>query len=78
MIITKGGNMVDNKFGAARRASGMTIGKAAECAGLSAPTYLLREKNPGSFRLRELKGMYDSMSDTAKPILLEAISEFFC
>jgi hypothetical protein len=56
----------------------MTIDKAAECAGLSAPTYPLREKNPGSFRLRELKGMYDSMSDTAKPILLEAINEFFC
>lgn len=68
---------IDNKFKAARKASGMTIEQAANLANLSKPGYINREKTPKTFRLSELAGVYSGMTETAKPILVSAINEFF-
>ena len=66
------------KFAAARRASGMTLAKAAESAGIrSINTYTGREDDPLQFRLGELKGMYDSMDNIGRPLLLEAVTDIF-
>ena len=66
------------KFAAARRASGLTIEKITQAAGVkSINTYLAHEDRPGQFRLEELAGMYKSMSDIARPILREAICDIF-
>lgn len=67
----------NEKFGAARRASGMSIDRAATLADMSKQCYISREKHPEQFRLCELAGVYDGMTDTAKPILREAVQEIF-
>lgn len=68
---------LENKFKAARKASDMTIDQASELAKLSKPGYINREKNPESFRLYELENLYQGMSETAKPILVEAVNDIF-
>ena len=66
-----------DKFAAARKASGITIEKAALTCDMSKPCYCSREKDPQQFRLVELKKLYAIMSDTAKPILRDAICDLF-
>lgn len=66
-----------NKFRAARRASGMTIEKAAKLANLSVPSYVSREKSPMDFRLCELEGVYSGLSEVAKPIFFSGVTEIF-
>lgn len=66
------------KFGAARRASGMTADDASTSCGISRYTYQLREINPGDFRLSELRSLHSRLSDTARPILDDAVSLFIC
>ena len=63
---------MESKFRSARKASDISLKQAAKLSGLGDSTYPLRENNPDDFRLRELRGMYSAMSDTAKPILIEA------
>ena len=70
--------MNEEKFGAARRASGLTCEKAGSICGVSRATYQQREAAPGDFRLSELKALYGQRSQTAKPILLDAIGFFIC
>ncbi len=65
------------KFIAARRASGMSLSLAAEKAKLSIQCYINREKHPEQFRLCELMGVYEDLSDTAKPIMRSAVEDIF-
>lgn len=67
---------MENKFRAARKASDMTLNAAAEACGVSKPTYAQHEQEPKDFRLSEIRGLYSSASDTAKPILLEGVTLF--
>lgn len=70
---------MDNDFKVARRASGLTTEQAAKGCGVAQITYTsIREKNPGSFRLDELRGLYASMPTTAKELLRNAIDDFVC
>ncbi|MEG1907672.1 MAG: hypothetical protein RR178_09425 [Gordonibacter sp.] len=66
-----------SKFGAARRASGLTAEKAATICNFTPPTLIEREKNPASWRLGELLLLHDAMTDTAKAILIEAVNDIF-
>lgn len=67
----------NEKFIAARRASGMSIEKAATLANVSKPCYVNREKHPEQFRLCEISAVYKGMTDTAKPIMHDAVQEIF-
>lgn len=67
----------ENKFKTARMASNMTIEQAAKAAGLAMATYQLRERKPDDFRIKELRGLYASMTETAKPILRDAVRDIF-
>lgn len=70
---------MNNDFQAARCASGMTLQEAASASGISAASYTnSRDKHPENFRLKELQKLYVSMSETAKPILTEAVVSFLC
>lgn len=70
--------MSSNRFNEARRVSLMTQAQAAKAAGLAGSTYPLRERDPGNFRLKELKGLYSSMTKTGRTILKKAVDDFFC
>lgn len=70
-------SLVKSKFEAARRASGLTQEKAAELVKLSKQGYINREKEPIHFRLCEIEGLYNGMTDTAKPILRDAVMDIF-
>ena len=65
------------KFGAARRASSLTVEKAASLCGVSRPTYNARERNPLDFRLCELRSLYDSLDDIGKRLLFEGVVSVF-
>lgn len=65
------------KFAAARRASGLTIEKAADMCGVSVPTYIDRERNPLMFRLHEIRSLYGGMTETAKSIMRDAVGDIF-
>ena len=65
------------KFIAARKASAMSLEKAANLANLSVQSYINREKQPEQFRLHELEGVYSELSETAKPIFRDAVSQIF-
>ena len=67
----------NEKFVAARKASGMSLECASEKAKLSKQCYINREKHPEQFRLCELVGVYEELSDTAKPILRSAVEDIF-
>lgn len=64
-------------FQAARRASGLTIEDAAKAMGVSVPCYATARRNDqGTFRLRELRGLYGAMTDQARYILEDAVLAF--
>lgn len=44
---------------------------------MSKQGYVNREKRPEQFRLCELAKVYEALSDTAKPILKDAVSDIF-
>ncbi len=69
--------METEMFGAARRASGLTVEKAAAACGVSRPTYNERENCPLDFRLSELVSLYGSLSDIGKELLLKAVNSAF-
>lgn len=69
--------MSNEKFVAARKASGLSLEDASELANMSKPCYIGREKNPEQFRLVELQGVYGGLTDTAKPIMRDALNEIF-
>lgn len=57
----------------------MTIREAAQASGISTASYVnSRNNHPENFRLGELQKLYASMSETAKPILMEAVVTFLC
>lgn len=62
---------------AARTGAGMTQSKAASICGISVDSYRTREKNPGDFRLKELKLLADSMEEQPRKILSEAVLSIF-
>ena len=66
-----------SKFEEARRASCMSSEQAASIIEAANSTYAVREDRPGSFRLCELKALYDAMSDTGKRLLKEAVDDIF-
>ena len=68
---------LSDKLIAARKASDLTLENAAKLANLSKQGYINREKNPEQFRLCELAGVYQEISDTAKPIFREGVMEIF-
>lgn len=67
----------ENLFVAARRASGLSQLKAANICGVSAATYVSREKTPGDFRLDELVTLYKNLGENSREILLSAVSSLF-
>lgn len=75
--ITERRLMEDDLIGAARRASKVTVEEAASVSGLSKVTYLQRERHPDQFRICELMGLYDCLTDLGKRILVDGITNFF-
>lgn len=67
----------DNPFKAARTGAGLTQEDAASICRLSTDSYRTREKSPGEFRLKELLQLSESMGDSSKKILLDAINSLF-
>lgn len=68
--------MNDDVIGAARRASKVTVEEAASVCGLSRVTYLQREQHPDQFRICELMGLHDCLTELGKRILVEGITNF--
>jgi DNA-binding XRE family transcriptional regulator len=66
-----------NKFEAARKMSGISLQEMAITCDMSPVTASNREKSPMDFRLCELSALYETMTDSAKPILKEAVDEIF-
>lgn len=64
-------------FGAARRASGLTVEKAASACGVSRPTFNERERNPLDYRLGELELLYGSLDEIGKDLLVRAVNSVF-
>lgn len=69
--------METEMFGAARRASGLTVDKAAAACKVSRPTYNERERYPLDFRLGELVNLYGSLDAIGKELLVKAINSAF-
>ncbi len=65
------------KFIAARKVSDMTLSTAAELAKITSQTYIAREKHPEQFRVCELKGVYDGLTETGKSLFRDGMSEIF-
>lgn len=61
-------------FAAARRASGVTIDRAAEACGVSRPTVVSRERDPGQYRLCELAALYAELDETGRELLMRGVS----
>lgn len=70
--------MHEDLFSAARRASGLSCESAGKTCGITRVTYSQREVEPKDFRLSELRALYNALSETAKPILFDAIDFFIC
>lgn len=70
--------MQTDLFAAARRASGISCDEAGKTCGISRVTYSQHENSPKDFRLSELRSMYGALSETAKPIWMDAIGFFIC
>lgn len=65
-------------FVAARRASLMTQEAAAAACGMKArQTYALREESPRDMTLGNLVDIYESMSDSGKRLLRDAVADLF-
>lgn len=62
-------------FAAARRASGVTIDRAAEACGVSRPTVVSRERDPGQYRLCELASLYAELDATGRELLMRGVVE---
>lgn len=67
----------DDLFAAARAGAGLTQAKAASICGLSLEAYRSREKRPGDFRLKELNSLAESMGDSSRKILSDAVFSIF-
>ena len=66
-------------FNAVQAASGLKVEEVAKACGISKSTYdNCRLRKPGYWRLKELKLYYNSMEDYAKPLLLQAVTDFIC
>lgn len=65
------------KFIAARKVSDMTIRTAAELAKVTPQTYITRERHPEQFRVCELKGVYDGLTEIGKYLFRDGVSEIF-
>ena len=64
-------------FGAARRAAGLTVDKAALACGVSRPTYNERERYPLDFRLGELVALHASLDPIGRQLLVRAVNSAF-
>ena len=60
-------------FAAARRASGVTIDRAAEVCGVSRPTVVSRERDPSQYRLGELASLYVELDETGRELLMRGV-----
>ena len=69
--------MENEKFAAARRASGLTVERAAAVCGVSRPTFGSRERYPLDYRLSELQALYKALLDTGNRLLVEAVNSVF-
>lgn len=65
------------RFSEARRASGLTLERAADACGLTRQTYRLREERAQDFHLGELQGLKNSMNETGQRLLYEALNSIF-
>lgn len=63
-------------FGAARRASGLTFDEAARACCVSRPTVYARERDPGQYRLCELKALYDALDETGRALLMQGVAAY--
>lgn len=69
---------IQEKFIAARGASGKTIAQMTDLAGMkSTNTYQDREKDPLQFRLCELKRMHDGVNEISQGIIRDAVNQIF-
>lgn len=66
-----------NRIKAARKASGLSIEKAAKACGLSYSGYFRHEANPDEFRLGELRKLYMNLSEPGREIFAEGIGKIF-
>ena len=71
------GRSMTDKISAARRASRMTVDRAADLAGVTAQIIIAREKDPTQWRLCELKGVYQGLDDIGKKIFKDGVNEIF-
>lgn len=69
--------MREELFAVARRASRIICEKAGKACGISCVAYSQHENSPKGFRLSELRSMCAALSDTAKPIWMEAVCFIF-
>lgn len=65
------------QFAAARRASGITLERAANICGIARQTLQNREEKAETFRLSELIALYEQYNEPGKRILREAICSIF-
>lgn len=67
-----------NKFELSITASGMTKAQAQEKMGFKSYQALSERLNdPGVFRLKDLKALYDGMTEQGSTLLLSAVDDFF-
>lgn len=66
-----------SKFADARRASGLTLESAASACGITRQTYQLREKRAEDFHLGELVKLKDSMNESGRKLLRDALYDLF-
>ena len=75
---TEGGVLMhEDLFSAARRALGLSCESAGKTFGITRVIYSQREVEPEDFRLSELRAPYNPPSETAKPILFDAVGFLF-
>lgn len=66
-------------FNAVQAASGLKNPEVASACGISKATYQQNRKtDPGTWKLEELKGYYDGVDDSTKPLLIQAVVDFIC
>ena len=65
--------MPTNLFATARRASDMTVDRAAEVVGVSKPTMTTRERDSSTWRLGELRALYAAMDEVGRELLMRAV-----
>lgn len=65
-------------FGAARRASFLSLDEAATVCGFKArQTYALREDNPRDLTLGNIVDLYERMNEPGKRLLRDAVAALF-